>query len=390
MLKYLYFLIIINSIRADGNFKTLGSFGKFFSINETFEHLSTKFFFENYVKTNTPLLMRGIAKEYKAIKKWSDSFLKNELFNYDEDYNVYIETSKKENREVETGMILFKTFLEEYNTQDWYMVSSVPEFLKSDVLLPNVIQCQPAPKMLDRTIMWFSSGGTKTLAHVDEFENILCLFNGRKRVILIDPHKFFNVVIDSPDRLYSKMDVDKIDFEKYPGIENLEYFSINMNSGDCIYIPYKWIHQVDSLERNIAVSFWFNYDIKTNEELPDACMINNYDESLTLDKLDYESPVVQYRKFITREVLTGNRHIDQWKIILANGAQITEDDIDVLQLSDHVQEIFDLMDFNGDGIISDEELNGIDNNVYELILNAFEDFYSSVNKIKQKDIHNEL
>lgn len=27
----------------------------------------------------------------------------------------------------------------------------------------------------------------------------------------------------------------------FPGIENLEYYKVNMNAGDCVYIPFKWL-----------------------------------------------------------------------------------------------------------------------------------------------------
>ena len=32
-----------------------------------------------------------------------------------------------------------------------------------------------------------------------------------------------------------------------------------MTAGDCLYIPFKWIHQVRSYERNIAVNLWLDH-----------------------------------------------------------------------------------------------------------------------------------
>ena len=35
-------------------------------------------------------------------------------------------------------------------------------------------------------MMWFSSGGTKSVVHIDSYDNILCVVRGRKHVTLVD------------------------------------------------------------------------------------------------------------------------------------------------------------------------------------------------------------
>ena len=92
--------------------------------------------------------------------------------------------------------------------------------------------------------MWFSSGGTKSVTHTDDYENILCLLDGRKNVVLVDYYKYKDIVgsiIDVHDGSYSSMDVDSVDFTKYKGIETIEYYNVELNAGDCLYIPLKWL-----------------------------------------------------------------------------------------------------------------------------------------------------
>ena len=36
-------------------------------------------------------------------------------------------------------------------------------------------------------LMWFSSGGTKSVIHTDSFDNINCLFRGEKTFVMVDP-----------------------------------------------------------------------------------------------------------------------------------------------------------------------------------------------------------
>ena len=55
-------------------------------------------------------------------------------------------------------------------------------------------------------MMWFSSGGTKSVLHFDSMDNIHCLVAGRKQFILIDEKNKVGggwVHINSPTRRYS-------------------------------------------------------------------------------------------------------------------------------------------------------------------------------------------
>lgn len=91
--------------------------------------------------------------------------------------------------------------------------------------------------------MWFSSGGTSSVTHTDDYENILCMFHGTKELVLVDFFKYkniANILIDQHKGSYSSMDVDSVDYEQFPGIEDLEYYKVNISAGDCIYIPFKW------------------------------------------------------------------------------------------------------------------------------------------------------
>lgn len=39
-------------------------------------------------------------------------------------------------------------------------------------------------------IMWFSSGGTKSVVHTDSVDNINCLYRGEKQFVMVDPDKY--------------------------------------------------------------------------------------------------------------------------------------------------------------------------------------------------------
>ena len=150
---FIFFTIFFCINANKGNFKKFGSVGPFVKINETFEHLSTKLFFENYVKTKTPILMRNEAKHFKAFEKWSDQYLYEKILENDADYQIDVETEKKESRKsTRVERLEFTKFLKIYKQKDIYMVTSVPDFLKEEIQLPNCLQCGQAPLTLKKTV----------------------------------------------------------------------------------------------------------------------------------------------------------------------------------------------------------------------------------------------
>jgi len=56
-------------------------------------------------------------------------------------------------------------------------------------------------------MLWFSSGGTKSVLHNDHAENIMCVFRGTKEFFLID--KEYQELVNVTERGYSQVDVDR-------------------------------------------------------------------------------------------------------------------------------------------------------------------------------------
>ena len=53
-------------------------------------------------------------------------------------------------------------------------------------MLLQSLHCGGFTKVLQDAVMWFSSGGTKSVLHFDAVDNINCLFSGSKQLFLID------------------------------------------------------------------------------------------------------------------------------------------------------------------------------------------------------------
>jgi hypothetical protein len=216
-------------------------------------------FFEQYVAEQRPVLLRGLAEATKAYSKWTDKYLKEKYGNVAIEY----EHGKKESRSGGGGQAPMRELLRMIQTDDVYAVSDVPLELRKDLELPSPIKCGGAESQLSNVVMWFSGGGTHSVFHNDMSNNINCLLAGTKKLVLVNASS--RAVVESegcgwrPRGAYSAVDVDAVDLDAYPGFASLQYFQAEMEPGDCLYIPFRWYHQVNSFERrNLAVNYWFS------------------------------------------------------------------------------------------------------------------------------------
>ena len=50
--------------------------------------------------------------------------------------------------------------------------------------------------------MWMSSGNTSSVTHTDDYENILCVLDGRKDLILVDYYRFEDLASVSAEIIF--------------------------------------------------------------------------------------------------------------------------------------------------------------------------------------------
>lgn len=58
-------------------------------------------------------------------------------------------------------------------------------FLEEYALLKS-LRCGGYTEVLQDAVVWFSSGGTKSVLHFDSVDNINCLFDGTKELLMIN------------------------------------------------------------------------------------------------------------------------------------------------------------------------------------------------------------
>ncbi|XP_070568016.1 bifunctional peptidase and (3S)-lysyl hydroxylase Jmjd7-like [Ptychodera flava] len=375
--------------RADG--ERFGSAGRKVSVQtvESWPENSVDFLTE-FVVGSKPLVFKGAARNSPAFSLWTDEYMLG--FEESEYFEVTVENGKKENRtRAAVGMSL-QQFIEQYRSGDLYLVNSVPDFLRKDVLLPPPLQCLELNGILLETIMWFSSGGTKSVVHYDAVDNINCVFSGSKEVVFIDPVKYADKIdIDHPEGNYCGVDVDSVNYTRYPGFQDVEYHHAFIEAGDCFFIPYKWVHQVRSYDRNIAVNIWWSHHATVKQDLTKC------ENTVSRDLADREKMLDQFQ-FNGLDSLSGE--IDLIREVVTDLVKyrgITNKEgfynvfgrehAEILSCQDGVRKIFsklfDYVDENGDGVTDAAELSALPTEKWKNVQSVFNEFEEY---LKEQDI----
>jgi len=206
-----------------------------------------------------------------------------------------------------------------------YVVSIIPQVMAWEVAHPAVFLCGSRRMMLDKHTeppyklskhqyphesghewmthvfeanLWMASGFTRSQLHYDKEWNVNCLLSGRKRWFFLNPFWYDDELQwargnkfrrDDPlnnrwtDWVY--LDPDHVDLIVQHRLRQMDYYELIQEAGDCIFIPYAMLHQVEKLDDGlqVAVSWMFLpetvYDGK-------ACKKAPLDEDLPLAAMD--------------------------------------------------------------------------------------------------------
>eukprot|EP00941_MAST-03F_sp_MAST-3F-sp1_P005911 g5911.t1 len=229
----------------------------------------------HYVRTNEPFVVRGVNKKHTFFKSWnSDAYLTKRFGQFMLD----IEEEKVEDR---FGKMHQPMELERYlsfihrpeNHDKLYAVFDLNDDMLSDFSIPKYLRCGDGQIELTVAVGWLSNGGTVSVIHNDDNENVLNVLDGRKEVLLFHPREARNLYFDQ-SRLpgTSAVFANAVDMKLFPRVADSVYSHVTLYEGDSLFIPRGFIHQVNSYvdrkvstdnatePRNLAVNFWFSYN----------------------------------------------------------------------------------------------------------------------------------
>lgn len=214
-------------------------------------------FEENYYYPQKPVVIKGLVNDYPAYEKWRFEFFKREMGDLEVGiFDASMETADRSYKKPHYKM-LFREYLEE--------IEKGPT--KKRLFLFNPFKHNPSlfedfefPKLCSGFLksfpfMFFGGDGSVTRAHQDMDMSCVFLtqFEGRKRVLLVDP-KYSTLMYKYPFSVHTGVNIDNPDFEKYPGLKYIEGIETVLEFGDTIFMPSGWWHHIEYLGSGFSMS----------------------------------------------------------------------------------------------------------------------------------------
>ncbi|XP_029635883.1 bifunctional peptidase and arginyl-hydroxylase JMJD5-like [Octopus sinensis] len=216
--------------------------------------------FYKYIQDNQPVMMSGAMKNVPIAKTWEkDDYLKEKYGNI----SVPVSVRKQQfPGQVRIVQMKFKKFLLEYMYEDWYLATTIPLQMASELTIPQCLSCGSYFHRLLESELWISSGFANTQLHSHSDHILHCLQFGRRDFILMKKEykKNFEFVEEYPTSIsgHSPLDMNKINMFKHTNFAKTPWVYASLYGGDCLYIPAEYLHQVRSYGRAISYTIHFS------------------------------------------------------------------------------------------------------------------------------------
>lgn len=228
-----------------------------------------------------PAVLRGLVREWPAVKLESTAALVEYLRRFDNGTPVDALMTPPE----AAGKVFYDAAMNGFNfVRNRLPITAVAQqvlrygaFARAPAVAVQsalIRDCLPgftaenALSVLDETVLpriWLGNAIT-TPTHLDEWSNIGCVVRGRRRFTLFPPEQIRNLYIGPLDFAptgspMSLVPLHAPDFERFPRFREAlgAAVSAELGPGDALYIPPLWWHHVESLEPfNVLVNYWWH------------------------------------------------------------------------------------------------------------------------------------
>jgi len=115
--------------------------------------------------------------------------------------------------------------------------------------------------------LWIAKGFTRSQLHYDKENIFFCCMDCVKDFILIDTRKYGHKIPWARGGKYSSsndlenswtdwvtVDPERVDMRLYTFLRDIEYMTVRINPGDCIFMPYSMLHQVTTHREESAAN----------------------------------------------------------------------------------------------------------------------------------------
>ncbi|XP_077245411.1 2-oxoglutarate (2OG) and Fe(II)-dependent oxygenase superfamily protein isoform X3 [Tasmannia lanceolata] len=221
------------------------------------EHVPSAEDFSSQIESkNVPAVLQGCINDWKACSKWNPS---NGGLDYLQERvgSSVVEAMLSRAAPVFYGDIRSHERVPILNIEN--KESSSLETLLEDIRKPTFLET----KQLASINLWMNSARSRSSTHYDPHHNLLCVVAGCKQVVLWPPSAssflYPMPIYGEASNHSSALDIDRPDISIYSRAKHSMDYSqkVILHTGDALFIPEGWFHQVDSDDLTIAINFWW-------------------------------------------------------------------------------------------------------------------------------------
>ncbi len=232
----------------------------------TIDEISPQQFQEIYVKRNTPVVLRGAAKNWEAVQTWTPEFFGTK-------YGNEIVSARVRADQLNEEALLYldlplSEVLENIKNGGTYFPGHTEDLFNRNPSLRDALDLKMLGEYLSirqkrimSTQLFLSGGGVRSWFHATCGPNLFTMVYGRKEWTLVHPkHSLWMHPITRKDMFYNgtmidwKKTNDEIEADGYPLYRYIPKFSVTLEPGDILFSPQWWWHCVDTPEPSIGIA----------------------------------------------------------------------------------------------------------------------------------------
>lgn len=228
--------------------------------------ISFKQFQQTYLDPNIPIVFKGMAKEWGAVKTWSPEFFKDHYGNeivptrlrgneLNEEALRYVDLPMREVVDnIRSGGAYYPGHTEDIFNRN-------PRLREAVDLKTLGLYLSKRDKRIMSTQMFLSAGGVVSGWHCTGGPNLFVMIYGRKKWTFVHPkHSIYMYPATRKDMFYSASMIDwrkshdEIAKDGYPLYRYIPKYEVMLEPGDVLFSPHWWWHCVETPEPSIAMA----------------------------------------------------------------------------------------------------------------------------------------
>jgi len=239
-------------------------------------------FERDYVKQRKPVIITGVADQWKAFSDWTPEYLKSLAGNVEVDvhYNAegnfhkwYTNTPDRHDQRLPFGKMIDIMRGPAETARKHYMTEH-----SLGLISPDLVPDLSVSSLIDETIgpgrctgpTLFVGHNTCMPAHLHgTTEAFMCQLQGTKEIILHGPEqtpKLYSLPWYSHQYIFSEVDWFRgcqwknVDYDKYPLVKEAEALEFTVYPGEILFIPVHWWHVTSVEGYQLSVTYFWASD----------------------------------------------------------------------------------------------------------------------------------